>query len=210
MSVNLEDFSPYVSELVPECPGFIIEKAVLDAVIEFCQKSYRLNYECDPIDLDEGESLCQVSATGGNSVVGFFDVRYDGDVLDCLSVKEMAGRYGNKWKTRTGYPVAYLQENTDTIRIYPIPDKDYPESITARVAMSPSRKATRVDNLFIDFYLEAIKHGAAFRLLMQEGKTWYNPALSDRLRNPFYDALYSARNIVMRDVYQRRPLPPVI
>ena len=210
MSVTPKDFAPFVSADVPNCPKFIIERAILSTIIEFCTKSWRFNDPEEDVDIYKDDPYITFSERGSNVVVGVFDVRYDGETLDRKSVRDMDSRYGKGWKKRTGAPEAYIDEDHGKIRLYPIPDKDYPEMLSARVAYAPKMTVLRVDNMFFDYYLDAIVAGAVARLVMQEGKTWFNPNIAIPFKQQFDAAVYSARNIVMRDVYQTSPLPKML
>jgi len=210
MSIEPEQFTPYISAHVPNCPRFIQSRAVLSSIIEFCEKSWRYNTDAEDVDVEAGETSVVFSPRGSNVIVGVFDVRLEGETLDRRSVSEMNVLYGRSWKNNTGKPKCYINKCFGQIGIYPVPDKDYNGALSCKIAMAPKMSVLRVDNMFYDYYLEPINCGAIARLLMQEGKSWFNPSLAPQFLGKFYNAIYSARNIVMRDVYQISPLPKML
>ena len=54
--MKLSDFVPYIAADVPDCPPSIAERAAIDAIVEFCTKSWVLNIALDPEDVVKGEN----------------------------------------------------------------------------------------------------------------------------------------------------------
>jgi len=200
---NVTEFTPYIATNVLNCPSFIIERAVASAVYEFCSKSWCLNEETDPVDIVAGEA--EIEFDGDLDIVGLFNVRYNGEIIDKYSESEL-DRVCPGWKSLTGTePTKYVHTDTNKVRLVPIPSQDADDAITARIAMAPSPRATKFPDVFGTLYFDAIVAGATSRLMLQQGRPWYNPSLAGPLQGDFRDKMYSARNVVMRDIVSRKP-----
>jgi len=205
--MKITDFVPFIAADIPDCPPFIAERAAIESVIEFCKKSWVLNAMIDPEDVEQDEPLYKFQAPSNKPMCGILEANFNEEPLDFYSSKEM-DRRKTKWRRTKGTPVEAVKEGLDSIRLYPVPDMDYPESLQVRVAYSPRMTDTVVDDIFSSHYFKAITDGATARLLLQQQKPWFNPSLVLPYRMNFENELYSARNLVMRDIYQRRPPVP--
>lgn len=206
--ILLSEFTPDVLAAAPGCPGFIAEKAILGAAIEFAEKSWCLNEEHDPFDLDEGEAEYELDAPAFHRIVGIMNVRVDGEQIDAITEQEISRKYPG-WRTTTAsLPTLYLKGNTSTIKVYPLPLADVDDTMEARIALAPTRNATRIADRFQDYHFDAIVAGAIVRLLVQPKKAWTDPQSAVIYHEKFTSEIYSARNVVMREIMQRRPDKP--
>ena len=202
--IELSEFTPDIMAAAPGCPEFIVERAILGAVIEFAEKSWCLNEEHDPFDLDEDEAEYEFDAPDSHRIVGIMNVRIDGEQINPISEQELSRKYPG-WRTDTAsLPTLYVKNSRTMITVYPIPQADVDDAVEARIALAPTRTATRINDRFRDYHFDAIVAGAAARLLIQPGKAWTSPEMAGIALSKFNSDLFSARSVVMREIMQVR------
>ena len=173
-------FLPWVQPLVPGCPNPMVERAVCDAAIEFCELTQAFT-ERAALRARAGRATYEVQSDDG--IPGMVQAVTLGDrVLPPVFLEALTNAYGEAWKDHTGTPRYYIGDGEDQLRLYPTPDKD--ETGTMTLAIRPSRTATQWDDRLYERYGEVIADGALARLLNQVATPWVdaNAALQRRQR----------------------------
>lgn len=183
-------FASWVKPLVPGCPDPVVERAICDAAIEFCemtqafQERASLNIKTSkptyPLTPSNGIAGMVLGVTGANE-----------RVIAPVYIDALTNAYGEEWKNHTGTPKHYLADDEDTLRLYPIPEAD--ESGTLTIVTRPSRSDSEWDDRLYERYGEIIADGALGRLLLQTGTTWADPESGQFRRAKFQQGVSKVR-----------------
>jgi len=204
MATAWSAFTPRILPEVPRCSSPLAEQAVLDAVIDFCERSYINQIDHTPIDAvaNTGEYAW---APGTNlKVVRPELVWYDKKPLEAKTRDELALIYAY-WPDQVGTPLYFLQEKLEKLILVPKPAAALVSGIRAKVSVRPSRSAVDVDDAIYDRYLDAIVYGAKARLFYMDNQPWSNSAkavdcmgafeaLADKARLAMFKGMGRARN----------------
>lgn len=137
----------------------LLRKTILDHL------PMQLAEEVPPGTVNAGESI-----TLPKKPIKLIDVRIDNRKIDKVSITEIQD------KTKTGRPIAYYLLNTDTIKLYPLPDKSYPYEITYipestnMLDSDDSGYQTDVEQLLIKYVVAALT-GQGFDLVSEYNNT---------------------------------------
>lgn len=194
-----EDFFPYVLPEVAGAAEMVVEQAVRNAVIEFCEKSLVLTRDHDPITVKAGIVDYDLEPPTGYIVVKVMKAWLENQPLDPLApdfVREAAvyNRLFTSYQSAASTPRAYLQKDERTISIWQVPEKDYKNGLTLRVALKPTRASTDVEDVIFEDYAETIASGALSRLMMSPGKPYTNAELAGAHRLMFQQGINVARS----------------
>jgi len=183
MSYTLENFYRYIAPDVNECPMPVVEDAVRDAIITFCQRSsyWRLWLE-DQISVSQDDESVELELPKNTrlvDVLGIQKVNSDGDYGDYLD----KGSY-----VYAGF------ESTPQILFNVPADEDFDARV--RVALRPDIDTDTVQDWVYEDFRDVICHGAKYRLLSMRSKAWYAQAESEFYRRHFKDAINRAAALV--------------
>lgn len=162
-------FSPWIKPLVPGCPDPMIERAVCDAAIEFCEMTQAFQ-ERAPLNIKANKSTYPLSSADGVPGMVLGVTGANEQVLSPVYIEALTNAYGEEWKNHTGDPRHYLATDEDNLRLYPIPLKDQTGTLT--LSTRPSRTDTSWDDRLYERYGEIIADGALARLQVQVGTPW--------------------------------------
>lgn len=174
-----EAFFPYV---LPEVPGVAEPVALLairNACIEFCEKSLILTRDHDPVTIEPGVVDYDLSPPSGYLVVKVQKAWVENNQIDPVApdfVRDAAvyNRLFASYQSAPSTPTAYLQKEERLISLWPVADKQYPNGLTMRVALKPTRSSEKIDDVIFEEYAEAIASGALTRLMSSAGKPYTN------------------------------------
>lgn len=182
-------FAPWVKPLVPGCPDPMVERALCDAAIEFCEMTQAFT-ERVTLTTVVGTATYTVDSQAG--VPGMVQaVTLDERVLAPVFLEALTNAYGEAWKDHTGTPRYYLGDNEDTLRLYPKPD--VVETGTMTLAIRPSRTDTQWDDRLFERYGETIADGALARLFNQAATPWVDPSAALQRRQRFLQGINKVR-----------------
>lgn len=182
-------FHPWIKPLVPGCPDPMIDRAVCDAAIEFCEMTQAF-VERGAFATRVGRSVYEVVSEEGSPgmVLG---VTLADRSLSPVYIDALVNAYGERWKDHTGQPQFYLADSEDTLRVYPTPDRIESGHIT--LAVRPERGATAWDDRLYERYAETIAEGALARLLNQYATPWAEPSAAMQRRQRFQQGINKVR-----------------
>lgn len=182
-------FGVWVKPLVPGCPDPMVERAVCDAAVEFCELTQAFT-ERATLQTRAGQSVYEVVSDDG--VPGMVQAVTVGEqVLPPVFLEALTNAYGEAWKDHTGTPRYYIGDNEDQLRLYPIPEAD--EAGTMTLAIRPSRTDTQWDDRLFQRYGEVIADGALARLLNQVSTPWVDPNAALQRRQRFLQGINKVR-----------------
>lgn len=175
-----EDFFPWVLNEVPGCPEITAIQAIRDTMIDFCEKTLIHQVDHDPI----------------STIATVPDYDLDAPVRGTRVVKVMRAWHKNTellpaapdqvrdphvynqgiGGTETSYstPTHFVQKDSSSISLLPIPDQSVTNVITMRVALAPLRNSTSCEDFLFEQWAETIGAGAVARLQMSAGKAYSN------------------------------------
>lgn len=193
-----EDFFPYVMPDVIGAPEPLVVQAVRNACIEFCEKSLILTRDHDPITVVSGIIDYDLEPPTGYIVVKVQKAWLDNNPLNPLVpdfVKDASvyNRLFSSYQAQTSTPSAFLQKDARSISIWPVPDQQYKNGLTMRVALKPSRASTEIEDEVFEDYAEAIGQGAMYRLQASVGKAYTNSEMAGVNKGLFEMAINVAR-----------------
>jgi hypothetical protein len=186
-------FAEWVRPLVPGCPDPLLERALCDAAIEFCELTQAF-VERARFTTRIGKASYEVVSEAGvpGMVLG---VTLAGRVLPPAYLDALTNARGEAWQDDSGAPTHYLADFEDQVRVYPAPDKV--ESGHLTLAVRPSRKDTSWDDRLYERYGEIVADGALARLLAQAATPWAQPKLAQLRRQDFMRGVNKVRAKVM-------------
>jgi hypothetical protein len=179
MTIALSEFRSRVAPLVPSCPDPLIDQAVLDSCIEFCERSLIVRLMLDEMTTTAGEFEIELDPPSDQQVCMLMRAWVDGTEI-APAAEDIVGAFGYTasvtGETNTGgRPIAFYETQAGFIGLHPVPDDAY--AVTARVATRPTRSATAVEQVLFDNWVEPIAHGALSRLYAMPG-SWFDAKLS--------------------------------
>lgn len=188
MSVSYEKFFSNVMPEVPGCPEITAFNAIQNAAIEFCEKTFILQRDHDPVTILQGIVDYDLEPPTDYLVVKVMKAWLEGNELtalapDMVNGPEVYNRLFSSYTPQPTTPNAFLQKDVRTVSVWGLPDKKYPNGLTMRVALKPTRDAETIEDEIYEDYYEAIASGALARLLNSQGKPYSSrdgAALADR------------------------------
>lgn len=177
---SYESFFPYILPEVPGAPEPVILLAIRSAAIEFCERSLILTRDHDPVTLVEGiidydleppvkDTLIikiQRAWVNGNKI--------DPLAPDFIAAASVYNRLYEDYEAKPSTPQYYLQKEERSVTVWPVPDKNYRNGLTMRVALKPTRSSESVEDVIFEDYAEVIAAGALSRLMASTGKPYTN------------------------------------
>jgi len=179
--VTLEQFLPLVLGRLPGCPEMILENAVRDACIQFCQET-RLFTSAVDVDVVANEATVELYPDT-DTHWEVLTVRRDQQLLTPTNRDDYAADgYGQA----SGTPTHYYLEGDRTLVLGPVPDAD--ETLSATVSVRPKDTATRVQDALYSDFRTAIAAGARAWVRRNYGD-WVNPQFEAEDLAIFRDAI---------------------
>lgn len=195
-------YDKFFPNILPEVPGaaeMVVENAVKNAVIEFCEKSLILQRDHDPVTLVQGIVDYDLEPPTGYLVVKVMKAWLENNQLDPLApdfVREAAvyNRLFSSYQDESGTPRSYLQKDERSISVWSPPAQKYTNGLTMRVALKPTRDSSSVEDVVYEDYAEVIAAGALARLMRSAGKPYTNVEMAGVNQQVFQQGINLARS----------------
>jgi len=190
----LSDFLPQVLPSVLHCPQLLARNAVLEAAIEFCERTWVDQYDVPAISSIALTPSYVLAPRTNTEIVEVIDVRYDGKHIDPTSRAELdLANPDIEWQAETGEVKAYIVDPPySTIRLVDAPADAITDGLKVRVALRPTHTATAVEDLLYFKHLQAIAAGAKAILYGMPDKPWTRVARQKEERDNFDTAVGTA------------------
>lgn len=160
---RLDDFRPYVVPLAPGLPEPVIDRAIVDAAIQFCRDTRVLQRELDPLRVRTGRGLYELEALDGLRPFAVVRATTDGGTPGRVLEPLLPNARGPV----SGPTTHFREVPGDALELVPPPTHNL--VVTVRAAVAPLPRATQLpDELYHD-WRESIGAGAAVRLLLVYG-----------------------------------------
>lgn len=167
---TLDSFHSLVLPSVIGCPTVTANQAIVNACIEFCEKTLIVREVADTFQTIANVSEYDIYVSNGSKLVMIMSASVDGMDMVPLGNDDFPSL-----GTAVSKPQTYRYREDGALSLYPTPDAAYTIGMVA--AVKPSRAATAVDDKLFEDWGEHIASGALQRLLMLPS-TWANPALA--------------------------------
>ena len=198
MAATYEDFFPNILPEVPGVAEMVAENAVRNAVIEFCEKSLILQRDHDPVNIKTGVVDYDLEPPKGYIVVKVMKAWLENSELtplapDFVRDATVYNRLFTSYESAPDRPRSYLQKDERSVTVWGVPDQDYDNGLTMRVALKPTRASDSVESVILEDYSETIASGALYRLMMSAGKPYTNLEMATLHKSLFQQGINVAR-----------------
>ena len=198
--VTWDAFYEYVFPSVQGCPTSIVKHAIRSACIDFCARTLIWKQDSTLNDVIAGLSMYTFAPPSGAKVVTPYRVAIKD--ADSGKDKELAAysletleSFSPSWREDTSeYPDKYVLITDDTIRLIGTPTRDLPESLSAGVALKPTRDAEDCPSFLYEDWAEVIAAGALAKLHASKEKVWAIPELVSYYTKLYRDGISRARS----------------
>jgi hypothetical protein len=198
------DFYDLVVPDLPGCPFLMIDNALRQAAIAFCEQSLAWSYQHPDVSVVAATAVYAFVPPSGAVVHAITYAEFADTAIECK-----AGESGitiDDWRNQTGTPTYVLGGATSATLV---PTPDVAGTLAMTVALKPSPTATGIDDAMFNEYRDAIIHGALARLMLSPKKPYSNPSLATYHQQQFtiltgQAGMRQARN------YTRAPLQSAI
>jgi hypothetical protein len=177
----LSAFRSRIAPRVPTALDFVIDDAVLDAAIDFCEQTLVVKGTLDQFNTEAGVREYDIDASGSQQNVckvmrvwvqqREIEPLAEDDVSAFAYVDGITGA-----TTPSSIPSAFTEVSPSVVALMPVPDAAYP--VTIRAAMKPKRSATQIEDVLYENWAEEIVHGALFRLFSMAGMPWQSDGMA--------------------------------
>jgi hypothetical protein len=162
----LAAFYSRIQPLIPNCPAPLLDQALVDSCVEFCEQGSAVHRELEVVQTTIGESRVELDLPAQSLLVRITALKINGR-------ETVAKPYFEMDEDVQGLPRMFSNTPEGDLMLYPVPDAVYP--VKAMALLKPVRNATAVDDILFQDWAEFIVSGAMYRLLMMPGVAWSNP-----------------------------------
>jgi hypothetical protein len=206
----LQQFERFVTAKIGGAPLPAVENAILDAAIEFCDRTYIISEIVGPYTINPGPDPIEIESERGLDVASVRRVWIAGrtQTLSALSAQQVEEIYPEGWYDKScssvNELVGWSHIESAGLRLVPYLTVTIPSALTMRVAYKPSRDARELPDLLLSRYPEQIAAGALARLHEQADTEYAKPERVKAYRAEFDAAIMEAVNT--QDIGFGRPM----
>lgn len=202
-------YTDFYDEIMPDVPGLIptlATQAIRDAVIEFCRLSKRYTYSPSAINVVADTHTYAITPPAGTVVYTEKSVFYNDLKINPASEQELDALYKD-WRetTGSGVPKYFYWPSQNNIRLVRTPDESITGGLELTVILKPTRASTSCPDWILEDYVDAISHGAKYRLFSMQRKPWTDAGLAQFHYGEFKTRCAEAAGDAARDG-TRQPL----
>lgn len=210
----MTDYDAFLSWVLPDvsgCPEISAVQAIRDATIEFCEKSLIHQVDHDPVSVvAKVPDYDLESPATATRIVKVMKAWYKGEELipaapDQIRDPAIYNQRIGGYETSYSAPKYFLQKDSASISLLPIPDQTLANAVTMRVALVPLRTSTQCADFLLEQWAEEIAAGAIARLQDSANRAYSNPQLAAAKNVRFMVGINAARQKAVRG-YNRSSL----
>jgi hypothetical protein len=168
-----KDMSTLLPVHIAGCPDFLVEKAIKDATLSFCQRSSAYRVTLDPSLTIANFFEYEVDLPRDTTLVDIHVVVVGGNVLT-PETEEGAAQINAKWRNEPGEPKYYIRPNNSTIFLVPTP-LVAGEKIEITASVKPTLGSIQISDDFVEDHVDGIMAGALALLYDTPEMPWTNP-----------------------------------
>lgn len=217
MATEITTFKKYVATDVLPCPDPIVEREILNVIIEFCEKTHIMQREFAVTFDTDSDGLTELDDEYQNAI--------DVDISEHLSKERMVSvmafnldgidkypEYRNItntisdsiWESLHSDNVLYFSmPDSNTIRVYDRETSD--TELYVALAVKPTRSATSVQDFLLEDWLEPIVAGVKAKILAMPGKEWTNGRASLMYKLEYRRGISRARAMALKG-FSKKPV----
>ncbi|HBG30697.1 MAG TPA: hypothetical protein DDW98_08730 [Gammaproteobacteria bacterium] len=190
---------PYVMPEVPGCPVPLVDRAIVKAARDLCDKTFCWKEAATTASMQQGVAELEIEHSACAEIVALEYVSLNGLELIQTSERELS-LCDLDWRTFTGEPThVYTVISTGKMRLYPIPNRTLSNAISYEVYLKPKLDADDLPDFLQDQYAEVLQHGALYELQRMAGVKWANGEAAMFNRRMYRNGLYEVRDKTLRD-----------
>lgn len=178
---------PKVQPHVLGCPLPMIDDAILQAVIEFCNRSRAYRFTPAQITVVASTGDYTVSDLPANTAIAWL---LSAELDEVPINTPDAGSIPVLWETEEGSASAAVVVGETKVGLRKVPSES--GTLDMRLALRPSQSATTYPDEFHNLYQDQIAAGALSKLYAQPRKDWTTPELVNDCRDQFDRAISTA------------------
>ena len=194
--VKINDWLGLIELEVPEVPVPLVQRALVDALQEFCKKSKIWRVDLDLISVTADLGLYTPATPAGTALAGIRRMLFDGNKVNGRGEEWLDDNLQTDWRDQTAItPENYYHPQPDQIRLVFAPNATATEVLYVRAYLKPSENAEEVP-AFIHAeheYRLAIEGGAKSLLYRMEGTPWANRKAAESWALVFQGGMEQAR-----------------
>lgn len=192
MSTNITVLSNRVQPDVIGCPDVVVDNAVIDAIIRFCEDTHIIEQafehnvvEADINTADNDSVNVDFVSDGGVSAtlrpVSLTEFRIDGKLWGAAYI-ELLNDLEDLSEVEVSDRKLFTYPDRTHIKFYGIDEKD--QRFYIKQAYAPLTSITTIDDYIYDRYHKAIEAGAKWELMSMQQKDWTNQLEAARNGGP--------------------------
>lgn len=195
---DLDVFLPYVLPYAMGCPPSVAKQAVVDAAIEFCERSGAIQQTLDPMSTSLGTLEYELDLPTKQDLVQIKRAWFKGAEMTPVPTESV--RNALAWRAtipgvqaQSGDPSEFYTASRNAVGIFPRPSVAETDVLTVRAVLKPSRDATQLDDaLYLD-WVEVIAAGALQRLHSTPAQPYTDSARAEQRAAKFFAGVTKAK-----------------
>lgn len=184
----LTAFAKHVQPEVPGCPQPLVHEAILQACIEFCERT-ELYDESIAVDTVAGVNTYALAAPTGLAACKVLYVKRGDSPLGSSNREAFDASTA---MAASGEPSRFYMNSHGDLVLGPTPQEI--ETLTVKAVVVPAADATEVPDALARRWMLAIAAGAKAKLYAQKNSAWYDPAEASLKERDFSEAVNKAIN----------------
>ncbi|KYC52199.1 MAG: hypothetical protein AMQ22_00926 [Candidatus Methanofastidiosum methylothiophilum] len=195
---SISDFYPYVMPAVQGCPTGIVNMAIKNAIVDFCDKTLMWRYTFAPMDIVDGQSSYEFTSPDDAAISKPLYVSVNGNQLYGTNEDDLDILYSGWREATSNSPVMYYMDYNSNLILVPTPSENQDGSLILQVALRPSFDAVEFEDWLLEDWGEVIGHGALMRLHAMPGKVWADTNTVQYHRAKFREGVSRAKSRTMK------------
>lgn len=166
-TVALDVFLPYIRMEVAGCPDPVLKEALLKVATDFCTRSLCWNEQLTAVSVTDASFPYTLPVAAHATLTRLLAARAPGKLLPITYTDlDMV----TDWETQKGSPSYYLFDGSGRLILFPLPSSAV--QMKLRVALTPSRSATVLEEFLYTKWRDALVHGAVAELKSTKDRAW--------------------------------------
>lgn len=200
---TLSDFLPDIMPLVAGAPEPLVENAVRNALIQFCEET-EVYQDWTSYTVTANDNELEFDPPKDTIVIRPKEIKLDGELLDPRIPHDL-DREREGWETETGTPLFYFMKTPRLLQLVPIPDASQLDLLQIWAVLKPTKTATNIVDWIYEEYFEDIKQGVLARLYVMPNEPW-SSALRGKSSQDAWDTCLANRKLQGQRNFTRAPL----
>lgn len=175
----LVQFMPRIEPLLLAAPRPLLEQALVDCAIDFCERTLVVQRVLDPVPTQVGVAEYELDLEQDTTLASVLNVWYGPRLLRNVvqQAQERVQAYPAHADQTLGTPVQAHVLDPAAVRIFPAPQTD-PQPLVLRVAVRPQRRARSLPDELFEDWAEAMVYGTIARVAVIPGQAFTNADLA--------------------------------